>query len=172
MSSCRFNSGQYPLQKLRPVKQSRREADPKPPMRLINRAKAVATHAYAPYSRFRVGAALELTDGRIFTGANMENASYGLTVCAEIGALQAASSRGALGKVKRIAIVGGPMDKKVGQSPRPTPPCGRCRQLISEAAQISGRDIEVWFADLTGKHVQRRMISELLPDSFDAKNLK
>jgi cytidine deaminase len=145
---------------------------PKPPTRLINRAKAVAAHAYAPYSRFRVGAAVELADGRTFTGANMENASYGLTACAEIGALQSASSRGALGKVRRIAIVGGPMDRKAGYSPQATPPCGRCRQLIAEAAQISGHDIEVWFADLDGKHVQRRLISELLPHSFDADNLK
>jgi cytidine deaminase len=142
----------------------------KAPLRLINRAKAVAAHAYAPYSRFAVGAAVELRNGQIFTSANMENASYGLTACAELGALQAASSRGALAKVRRIAIVGGPIARTAHS--KPTPPCGRCRQLIAEAASLGERDIEVWFADIDGKHVQRRLISELLPDSFDAKNLK
>ena len=142
------------------------------PVRLINRAKAAATHAYAPYSRFAVGAAVELWNGQILASANMENASYGLTACAELGALQAASSRGALDKVRRIAIVGGPI-ARAGKSPsKPTPPCGRCRQLISEAASLGKCDIEVWFADIDGKHAQRRMISQLLPHSFDAGNLK
>jgi cytidine deaminase len=145
-------------------------AVPKPPLRLINRAIAVAAHAYAPYSRFAVGAAVELWNGQIFTSANMENASYGLTACAELGALQAASSRGALAKVRRIAIVGGPIGRTAHS--KPTPPCGRCRQLIAEAASLGKRDIEVWFADGSGKHAQRRTISELLPDSFGASNLK
>lgn len=144
----------------------------KAPLRLVNRAKAVARRAYAPYSRFAVGAAVELWNGQIFSAANMENASYGLTACAEMGALQAASSRGALGKIRRIAIVGGPKARAANSTRKPTPPCGRCRQLIAEAASLGKHDIEVWFADLKGGNIKRQMISELLPFAFDANNLK
>ena len=144
----------------------------KPPLALMKAARDVANHAYAPYSKFRVGAAVETSDGRTFVGANMENASYGVTMCAEVGALQAASSAGALDKIRRIAVVGGPARPAAGHRPKPTAPCGRCRQLISEAAMHAGHDIEVWYADLDGKVVQRRTITELLPDAFDASNLK
>lgn len=144
----------------------------KPPLALFKAARDAATKVYAPYSGFAVGAAVETSDGRTFVGANMENASYGLTVCAEVGALQAASSAGALGKIRRMAIVGGPTNPRTEYRPKPTAPCGRCRQLISEAAMLGGHDIEVWFADLDQKVIERRTISELLPDSFDARNLK
>jgi len=137
--------------------------EPAPPLALLNAAREAAGNAYAPYSKFRVGAAVETSDGRIFVGANMENASYGLTMCAEVGALQAASSAGALDKVRRIAIVGGPMKPAAAYQPKPTAPCGRCRQLIAEAATHAGHEIEVWYADLDRKLVQRRTISELLP---------
>jgi cytidine deaminase len=93
-------------------------------------------------------------------------------VCAEVGALQAALSAGALGKIRRIAIVGGPIDPAPDYRPKPTAPCGRCRQLIAEAAMASGCDIEVWYADLEQCTIERRTISELLPDAFDAGNLK
>jgi cytidine deaminase len=145
---------------------------PGPPLALLNAAREAATHAYAPYSKFAVGAAVETSDGRIFVGANMENASYGVTMCAEVGALQAASSAGALDQIRRIAVVGGPMKPAPGHRPKPTAPCGRCRQLMAEAAMYGGHEIEVWFADLDRKAVQRRTVSELLPDSFDASNLK
>jgi cytidine deaminase len=141
------------------------------PTRLFAAAREAAKHAYAPYSQFSVGAAVETIDGQIFSGANMENASYGLTVCAEIGALQAASSAGVLGQVCRIAIVGGPIDPQEGYTPRATAPCGRCRQLIMEAARIGGRDIEVWYADLDREDVRARLISELLPEAFGPENL-
>jgi cytidine deaminase len=145
---------------------------PKTPAALLDAAREVATHAYAPYSKFKVGAAVETSDGRTFVGANMENASYGVTMCAEVGALQAASSAGALDKIRRIAIVGGPAKPAAGYRPKPTAPCGRCRQLISEAAMHGGHEIEVWYGDLDGKVVERRTISELLPDAFDSGNLK
>jgi cytidine deaminase len=135
---------------------------------LLEAARAAAAHAYAPYSGFVVGAAVETSDGRRFVGANMENASYGLTVCAEVGALQAASTAGALGDVRSIAVVGGDPQLREGHRPRATPPCGRCRQLIAEAAAAAGHDIEVWFADLELQVVERRTISELLPDPFEA----
>jgi cytidine deaminase len=142
------------------------------PDRLLALASDAARHAYAPYSGFAVGAAVETADGRTFAAANMENASYGLTVCAEVGALQAASSAGLLGQVRRIAVVGGPMQPPAAYQPRPTAPCGRCRQLIAEAALFGGHDVEVWFADLAQQHLERRLISSLLPDAFDAGHLK
>lgn len=151
---------------------SPQKSDAKLPTKLLERAQEAAANAYAPYSRFAVGAAVETTDGHIFTGANMENASYGLTVCAEIGALQAALSAGEFAQIKRIAIVGGPISPNVGYQPQATAPCGRCRQIISEAAMVGGEDIEVWFADLSGGNVQRRTISQLLPDAFGVRNLK
>jgi cytidine deaminase len=111
------------------------------PAALLMAARAAARHAYAPYSRFAVGAAVETSDGQTFVGANMENASYGLTMCAEVGALQAASTAGLLGKIRRIAVVGGPMEPQAGYRPKPTAPCGRCRQLIAEAATLGGYQI-------------------------------
>jgi cytidine deaminase len=143
-----------------------------PPPALFHAARKAANNAHAPYSRFAVGAAVETSDGEIFAGANMENASYGLTVCAEVGALQAASSAGALGKVRRIAIVGGPINAARDYRPTATAPCGRCRQLLAEAAMVAKHDIEVWYADLEQRVIERRTISELLPDAFGARNLK
>ena len=145
--------------------------DRKLPAELFEKARAAAANAYAPYSGFAVGAAVETADGRIFAGANLENASYGVTLCAEVGALQAASSAGALRDIRRMVIVGGPIAGTSGR-PRATAPCGRCRQVIAEAAAVGGHDIEVWFADLSGRAVQRRTISQLLPDAFGPDNLK
>jgi cytidine deaminase len=143
-----------------------------PPSALFQAARKAADNAYAPYSGFAVGAAVETTNGEIYIGANMENASYGLTCCAEVGALQAASSAGALGHIQRIAIVGGPIKPAADYRAVATAPCGRCRQLLAEAAALGGRDIDVWFADLEQKVIERRSISELLPDAFSARNLK
>jgi cytidine deaminase len=137
-----------------------------PPKALLKKARAAANHAYAPYSGFAVGAALETSDGEIFVGANMENAAYGLTVCAEVGALQAASTAGRLGRIRRIAVVGGPIKPGPKYKPAPTAPCGRCRQLIQEAASFGAHEIEVWFADLDRTVVERRTSGELLPDAF------
>lgn len=134
-------------------------------------ARRAARHAYAPYSKFAVGAAVETDDGRIFTGANMENASYGLTMCAEVGALQAASTAGALGSIKRIAVVGGPMNRATGRKNVPLTPCGRCRQLIYEAAVLGKRDISVWCATADLKKRLMTRISRLLPHSFGVENL-
>ena len=142
------------------------------PKHLLECAREAAANAYAPYSGFAVGAVVETTDGRLFSGANMENASYGLSICAEIGALQAALTAGALDSIKRMAIVGGPIAPPADDRPQATPPCGRCRQLIFEAAALSGCDIEVWFAGLDGEAVQCRTISELLPYAFGPDTLK
>jgi len=134
-------------------------------------AAAGATHyAYAPYSGFAVGAAAETVDGRIFAAANMENASYGLTVCAELGALQAASSAGVLAHIIRIAVVGSPIGSpNTGQI---VTPCGRCRQLILESAQLGSRDIEVICADTALSKIEKIRISDLLPHAFGPDSLR
>ena len=111
------------------------------PADLIAAARAAARHAHAPYSNFAVGAALLLADGGIVTGCNFENASYGLSLCAETVALATANAQGRLADVVEIGVIGGLLvdGKPVGSDP--FGPCGRCRQVINEAAQIGGRDI-------------------------------
>ena len=130
-----------------------------------------AENAYAPYSGFYVGALAIDTDGRMYPGANMENASYGLSMCAEVGALLAATSEKALDRIKAVVVVGGRCDEQ-GKLvvKRPVLPCGRCRQLISEAAQLGKRDILVMTFD-ADKTIKTHRIAELLPLSFGPENL-
>lgn len=141
------------------------------PVELLRAAQGAARNAYAPYSRFAVGAALQVVDGTIFTGANMENASYGLTMCAEVGALQAASTAGQLAQVVRIAIAGGAIENRSNRPGSIVSPCGRCRQLILESAQLSKMDIDVWCADLNLTSISCFKISELLPHGFGPTNI-
>lgn len=91
---------------------------------LLRRARTARQRAYAPYSGFRVGAAVVTDDGRVFEGANVENASYGLSACAEQVAVQALASSGRLAAIVAVAVVGDGDD--------PCPPCGACRQVIFE----------------------------------------
>ena len=111
---------------------------------LVARAREAALRAYAPYSKFSVGAAIESVDGEIVLGANMENACYRLGICAEISALTAARQAFGLDRVKRIAVAGGHIgaDGTLAGA-APCMPCGGCRQAIYEAADLSGLDIEV-----------------------------
>ena len=95
---------------------------------LLERARAIRANAYAPYSHFPVGAALLASDGRVFTGVNVENASYGLTTCAERSAVVGAIADGAREFVA-IAVAGPGRDEDV-----PCPPCGSCRQILHEVA--------------------------------------
>jgi cytidine deaminase len=125
---------------------------------LIEAAREVRENAYAPFSDFRVGAALETDDGEIISGCNVESASYGLTVCAERVAIWKAISQGKR-KIVKIAVVADTEDL--------TPPCGVCRQIIWEF----GGDIPVVFANLSGK-VETVQMRELLPRAFDTKFLK
>lgn len=125
---------------------------------LIDAAAEVREHAYAPFSKFRVGAAVETADGKIYTGCNIESASYGLTVCAERVAIWKAVSEG-VKDFKQIAVV---VDTE-----ELTPPCGVCRQIIWEF----GGDIPVTMANLEGKSETVQM-RDLLPRAFDAKFLK
>jgi cytidine deaminase len=139
---------------------------------LVERAREAALAAYAPYSRFSVGCAIEAVNGEVAVGSNMENACYRLGVCAEISALAAASQMFGLKNIARIAVTGG----HVGDDRRLTggsvvTSCGGCRQSILEAAHVSGNDIEVVSANGDGSEVRVSRISELLPHGFGPANL-
>ncbi len=123
------------------------------PDKLIECARRARENAYAPYSNFKVGAALEARNGRVFAGCNVENATYGLTVCAERVALWKAISEGER-EFSAIAVV--------SESERPASPCGACRQLLWEFCG----DIQVFLANLQGSREIRRM-AELFPQPFD-----
>lgn len=125
--------------------------------KLVQAARRVRRRAYAPFSRFRVGAAVETPSGRIYTGCNVESATYGLTVCAERVALFSAVAAGKR-KFRRLAVV--------ADTPRLTPPCGACRQVIWE---LCG-DCEIILANLKGKTKVVRS-RDLLPEPFDASLL-
>src|SRR5260370_14321502 len=125
--------------------------------RLIDAARAVRLNAAAAFSGFAVGAALEAKDGRVFTGCKVENATYGLTVCAERVAVFKAISEGCREFV-RVAVVADTAD--------PTPPCGACRQILWEF----GGDLEVILANLTEMKAIHAL-RELLPHPFDARLL-
>ena len=124
---------------------------------LIRLAREARERARATYSHFKVGAALEASDGRIITGCNIENATYGLTLCAERVAVFKAVSDGD-DRFARIAIVADTAD--------PTPPCGPCRQILWEFAG----DIEVILANLQ-EEKGRHQLSALLPLPFDSRLL-
>ena len=132
---------------------------------LLALAREAAAKAYAPYSNFHVGCAIESTDGEVVTGANMENACYRLGVCAEQSALTAAQHKFGLKQVARMAVVGG-TDATV------CTPCGGCRQAILEAAQLAGRDVEILCASGDGSRLERRTIGELIPFGFGPANLE
>jgi cytidine deaminase len=131
---------------------------------LLTLARGAAAKAYAPYSNFRVGCAVASVDGEVVTGANMENACYRLGICAEQSALTAAQHAFGMDKVARIAVVGG-TDATV------CTPCGGCRQAILEAAQLSGRDVEILCGSGDGSAVARHTIFELIPHGFGPANL-
>ncbi len=122
--------------------------------RLCRMARDVARKAYAPYSRFRVGAALLCEDGSIVTGANVENRSYGLTICAERSAISAAVSTG---KRRFVALAVAGIDAHY-----PLPPCGACRQVISEFLPA---DAAVYFC-CAGSPAVTSTVGELIP--FDS----
>jgi len=139
---------------------------------LVQAARAAALRAYAPYSGFGVGCAIESADGRIVTGSNMENACYRLGVCAEISALTAANQAFGLKNIARIAVTGGRVDGDLLAGSAVVTSCGGCRQSILEAAQLSGLDIEVIASNGDGTRTRVDRISELLPFGFGPDNLK
>ncbi len=135
---------------------------------LIEAAREAAKNAYAPYSNFAVGAAVLLSDGSVVTGANFENASYGLSLCAETVALAKTSSDGRLKDVVAIGVIGGRMGHA---DTAPVSPCGRCRQIINEAAQLGGRDLPVFCGGSTGDEIAEYTLSQLLPAAFGPRDL-
>ena len=138
---------------------------------LVERARAAALVAYAPYSRFSVGCAIESVDGEIAVGANMENVCYRLGVCAEIAALTAAQQAFGLDKVARIAVAGGRVEGGALAGEGIVTPCGGCRQAVYEAACLSGADIEIICANGNGAKMETMRIFELLPKGFGPANL-
>lgn len=125
--------------------------------KLIKEAEKARKKAYTPYSKFNIGAAILSSDGKIFTGCNIENVSFGLTVCAERVAILKAISEGS-SKFEAIAIV--------GDTKRPCSPCGACRQVISEF----GKDIKIIMSNLKGD-IKIKKIDELLPEAFNKNDL-
>ena len=121
--------------------------------RLISAARAALKRAYAPYSRYRVGAAVLTDDGRVFAGANVENASYGVTLCAERAAVVGAVAAGAR-RLRAAAIA-------AERAPAPTP-CGACRQVLAEFAPP---DAPVYVTDAQGR-IRRYRLGALLPHGF------
>jgi cytidine deaminase len=139
---------------------------------LVERARSAALKAYAPYSRFSVGCAIESVDGEIATGANMENACYRLGVCGEIAALTAAQAAFGLDKVARLAVAGGHVRDGALAGDAVVTSCGGCRQSILEAAQLAGSDVEVISANGDGTEIRTDRISTLIPHGFGPANLK
>ena len=128
---------------------------------LIAAAKRALENSYSPYSKFRVGAALRFADGTVVTGTNIENASYGLTLCAETVAIAKAMDDGHRGGLDEIAVI--------GDTDAPVTPCGRCRQVLNEMAELGATDPIVYCAG--SDDVVETRLSELLPRAFGPASL-
>lgn len=124
-------------------------------MTLLDAARAVFPNAYAPYSKFNVGAAVRTKDGTVFQGVNVENAAYPEGTCAEAGAIAAMCAAGQR-EIVEVAVI--------ADCPEPVPPCGGCRQKLAEFA---GRDVKVILATIDGKTLETT-VGGLLPGGFDA----
>ncbi|MBT8459447.1 MAG: cytidine deaminase [Boseongicola sp.] len=127
-------------------------------MSLIDEAAAVRLNAYAPYSKFKVGAALKSASGAVYVGCNVENIAYPEGTCAEAGAIAAMIAAGETQFVEAAVIA---------ESPSPVPPCGGCRQKLAEFA-VEGARIAMATTD---GGVQEMPVSELLPGAFDASHM-
>ena len=132
---------------------------------LVAAARAAASRAYAPYSDYQVGSALLFDDGAVVTGSNVENASYGLALCAETVAVSKAMNDGRRGGLVAVAVTG-PLDKGDGA---PITPCGRCRQVLNEIAQLGETDPLVLCVG--ADEVREVALSTLLPHSFGPAHL-
>jgi len=128
---------------------------------LIAAAREAAAQSYSPYSNFPVGAALLFADGSVVTGTNIENASYGLGLCAETVAVSKAMAHGVRGGLVRVAVT--------GPGEEPITPCGRCRQVLNELASLGGTDPEILCVG--PKETHRVPLSTLLPHAFGPASL-
>jgi len=127
-------------------------------MSLLNDAARVREHAYAPYSGFRVGAALRTTTGKVFSGCNVENVAYPEGTCAEAGAIAAMIAAGET-QIAEVAVIAGGAE--------PVTPCGGCRQKLAE---FGGGDVKVTMATTGGAQISMTL-AELLPGAFDASQM-
>ncbi len=128
---------------------------------LIAAACEAAQYSYSPYSNFAIGAALRFSDGSVVTGTNVENASYGLALCAETVAVAKAMAQGKRGGLEAVAVT--------GPGHAPITPCGRCRQVLNELAQLGGTDPQILCVG--AQEVRRVRLSGLLPDAFGPASL-
>ncbi len=128
---------------------------------LVALAREALETAYAPYSRFQVGAALQFADGTTVTGANVENASYGLSLCAETVAVARALADGRRGGLVAVAVA--------SSGPEVVTPCGRCRQVLHELAALGQTDPVVWCCG--PQEVRKTRLSTLLPHAFGPEAL-
>ncbi len=127
--------------------------------KLIEQAKIARNNAYAPYSKFPVGAAIIAEDGKVYTGCNIENASFGMSNCAERTAIFKAVSEGAT-KFKAIAVI--------ADTDGPCSPCGACRQVIAE---FCNKEMPVFLTNIKGD-IQKTTVGELLPGAFSPEDVK
>ena len=128
---------------------------------LIDAARKAAQRSYSPYSQFSVGAALRFSDGRVVTGTNIENASYGLALCAETVAVAKAMADGIRGGLEAVAVT--------GPGEEPITPCGRCRQVLNELAQLGGTDPDILCVGRD--NIRQVQLSSLLPHAFGPASL-
>jgi len=135
--------------------------------KLLDEAEKVMPNSYNPYSNFFVGAALLTQDDKIITGTNVENAAYGNCICAERAAILRANAMG-YRRFKAIAVIAKGLDFDTKEV---TTPCGSCRQMLYEASQISGKDLEVIMSTTKKDKIIISSISELLPLAFGPTDL-
>lgn len=133
--------------------------------KLIEAARDAAKNSYSPYSDYPVGAALLFADGSVVTGTNIENASYGLALCAETVAVSKAMADGLRGGLTAVAVTG-PNDRGDGA---PITPCGRCRQVLNELAALGGTDPVIYCVG--NDDVREVRLSQLLPHAFGPAHL-
>ncbi|WP_104736375.1 cytidine deaminase [Hanstruepera ponticola] len=131
---------------------------------LMKQAMAARENAYAPYSKFSVGAAILLDNDEVVTGNNQENASYPSGLCAERTAIYYAGAKYPDAKIVRIAVTAG---SRIHQTVTPIPPCGACRQAIAEYEVKQDAPIEIYFMGETGKVAKSNSLANLLPLVFD-----
>jgi len=135
---------------------------------LLEKAEEASYSAYAPYSKFRVGAAVRLSNGEIVTGNNQENASYPQGLCAERVAVFAASAKYPQYQVETLAVSGNPNNPQMNDF---ISPCGACRQVLLESEQRFGNKIRVLFTKTTGEVLAVDGCGQLLPFAFEMNNI-
>lgn len=128
-------------------------------MKLVDKARTIRDRAYAPYSGFKVGAAIRTVSGQVYTGVNVENAAYPEGTCAEAGAI-AAMIAGGDSEIAEVAVI--------ADSPEPVPPCGGCRQKLAEFGK---GDVKVTMATISGE-TKTTTLAELLPGAFVSSHME